>query len=136
MAITRRELAEVAHLNGLGRRERVPVKKIAVGLRVEDAERHRLKPVRGSRSELDVIGVRHLLRVGGGGRGRTERDGLARVATIHKFRARRSIIAGCYREQGHERRHAGDGRAVQDIEYCIGVGVRLARHSPPRAARI
>src|ERR1035438_9822706 len=78
------KLTEVALLDGLGRRERVPIQKIPAALGVENPERDGLGPVGGGGPELNGVRVGDLPEVAGIGHWRAENDGLARITVASR----------------------------------------------------
>src|SRR6266568_7331640 len=78
------KLAIVVLLNGLGRRQGVPIQERARHGR-EHAERHSLRPVQDRGAELDEVRVRHLPNVPGVGHWRAERDRLSCVTEARQF---------------------------------------------------
>src|ERR1017187_10398644 len=79
------KLTEVALLNGLGRRERIPIQQVPVALGVENPERDGLGPVGSGGPELNVVRVSDLPEVAGIGHWRAEDDGLPRIPVASQF---------------------------------------------------
>src|SRR5271157_1830071 len=125
------KLTEVALLDRLGCRERVPIQQIPAALGVENAERDGLGPVGGGGAELNVVRVGDLPEVAGIGHWRGERDGLPRIPVASQFGSSGTVVRGRNRKQAEVGRYAGDACPAKDVEDGVRVRLRFAWHAAP-----